>query len=95
MWMIRKARPEVAPVVPAPGAGGTVSSDVMEAAKARLRLAVEHGFKISNNDLAAQFRLTRAEVTTVRQSVLAATNGHPPEITSEMPPETGSADLTT
>jgi Protein of unknown function (DUF2637) len=62
---------------------GTVSSDAVEAAKARLRLAYAHGFKISDNALAAQFRLGRGEAAKVRSDVtaelaaaLAATNGH-------------------
>jgi hypothetical protein len=44
-----------------------------------MRLAQIHGFKISDNDLRAQFRLTRAEATRVRTEVLAETNGHAPE----------------
>jgi hypothetical protein len=57
----------------------TASSDAIEAAKARLRLAQIHGFKISNNDLQTEFRLTRAEATKLRTEVLAGTNGHEPD----------------
>jgi hypothetical protein len=54
---------------------GTVSSDAIEAAKARLRLARTHDFKVSDNDLRAQFRLTRSEATKLRTEVLAEANG--------------------
>jgi hypothetical protein len=79
MWMIRKARPEAPEItrgVAASDLGDTVSSDSVEAARARMRLAQIHGFKISDNDLRAQFRLTRSEATRVRTEVLAETNGH-------------------
>jgi Protein of unknown function (DUF2637) len=73
--MVRKGRPVTSGsgdfVTPA----GTVSSDSVEAAKARIRLALSHGFKISDNDLRAQFRLTRSEATKARSEVLAETNG--------------------
>lgn len=75
MWMIRKSRPEVGLQGETPLEPGTVSSDSIEAAKARLLLAHRHGFKISDNDLRAQFRLTRAEATKVRTAALAGGNG--------------------
>ncbi len=55
---------------------GTVPSDVAEAAKARLRFALAHGFRLSNNELCDSFPLTRAQVTRVREEVLAENNGH-------------------
>lgn len=76
MWMVRKARPEPGgESTPGPVAG-TVSSDSIEAAMARLKIAQMHGFKISDNELRAQFRLTRSEATKARQAVLGDTNGH-------------------
>jgi len=59
-----------------PAVPGTVPSDVAEAAKARLRFALAHGFKVSNNELCDAFPLSRAQVTKVREEVLAENNGH-------------------
>jgi len=49
----------------------TVSSSPAEAAKARMRLAMAHGFKYSDNEAAAEWRLTRGEVTKARREVTA------------------------
>lgn len=56
-----------------------VPSSSFEAAKARLRFALEHGFKITDNELAGSFSLTRAATTKARQEVLAESNGHLPD----------------
>lgn len=56
----------------------TVPSSVAEAAKARLRFALEHGFKVTDNELHDKFSLSRAQATTARQEVLAEMNGSGP-----------------
>lgn len=53
-----------------------VPSNVQEAAKARLRLALANGFKLSDNELQGSFSLTRTAVTELRREVLAESNGH-------------------
>ena len=60
--------------------GGMVSSPVPtgaeSAALASLRLTLAAGNGWSDNQLQKQFQLTRAQVTRVRQQVLAGSNGH-------------------
>lgn len=63
---------------------GTVSSvvptDAENAALMALRATLAAGNPYSANQLADKFSLTRAQVTKVRQTVLAGSNGHkPPE----------------
>ena len=72
IWTIRHRHVTGPPAVP-----GTVPADVAEAAKARLRFALAHGFRVSNNELCDAFPLTRAQVTRVREEVLAESNGGP------------------
>ena len=72
IWTIRHRHVTGPPAVP-----GTVPADVAEAAKARLRFALAHGFRVSNNELCDAFPLTRAQVTKARKEVLAENNGGP------------------
>lgn len=53
-----------------------VPSDAETAAMASLRATLAAGNPWSNNQLAERFGLTRAQVTKVRQAVLAAASGH-------------------
>ncbi len=53
------------------------------AAEASLRATLAAGNPWSVNQMQAQFRLTRAEATKVRQRVLAESNGHAPQDTEE------------
>lgn len=61
---------------------GTVPSplwtDAESAALEALRRTTAAGNPLSANQLATQFRLTRAEVTKVRQAVASESNGHQP-----------------
>ena len=65
------------------GPANTVSSPVPNAAEASaeasLRATLAAGNPWSVNQLATQFRLTRAEATKLRTRVLAGSNGHAPE----------------
>jgi hypothetical protein len=65
------------------GPADTVSSLVPNAAEtsaeASLRATLAAGNPWSVNQLATQFRLTRAEATKLRVRVLAGSNGHAPE----------------
>jgi hypothetical protein len=45
-----------------------------------LRATLAAGNPYSNNQLADKFGLTRAQVTKVRQAVLAGSNGHAPNL---------------
>ncbi len=54
-------------------------TDAETAAREALARTLAAGNPLSANQLTTQFRLTRAEVTKVRQAVLASTNGHNPE----------------
>lgn len=54
-------------------------TDAESAAREALARTLAAGNPLSANQLAAKFRLTRAEVTKVRQAVLAEANGHQPE----------------
>ena len=58
-------------------------NDAEIAAEASLRATLAAGNPWSVNQMQAQFRLTRAEATKVRQRVLAETNGHAPQDTEE------------
>jgi hypothetical protein len=76
VWLVRKRQETAA------GAegGGTVwspgFSDAETAALASLRATLAAGNPWSQNQLAEQFRLTRAQATRVRQLVTAESNGH-------------------
>jgi hypothetical protein len=63
--------------------GDTVSAaswtDAESAAREALARTLAAGNPLSANQLTTQFRLTRAEVTKVRQAVLAESNGHSPQ----------------
>ena len=48
-------------------------------ALAAMRATTAAGNPLSQNQLAEQFSLTRAQATKVRQSVLAESNGHNPQ----------------
>jgi hypothetical protein len=67
----RKARRAVPGTVPAPS-----WTDAQTAALEALRRTTAAGNPLSQNQLQAQFRLSRAEATKVRQAVAAASNGH-------------------
>jgi hypothetical protein len=54
-------------------------TDAQTAATEALARSIGGGNPLSQNQLQAQFRLSRAEATKVRQSVLAGTNGHATE----------------
>jgi len=62
-----------------------VPGDAETAAMASLRATVAAGNPWSNNQLAERFGLTRAQVTKVRQAVLAAASGHHEDGGTAMP----------
>jgi hypothetical protein len=69
LWHVRRGRGS-APAPGSPAAShGTVPSSAVAAAEARMRAAVKHGFRYSDNEARAEFRLTRAEVTAARRRV--------------------------
>ena len=70
-----------------PAAFGTVPSSSFEAAKARMRLAADLGFRYSDNRAAADFGLTRAAVTEARRQV----NEDPPAGMSVTPVPAGAS----
>ena len=55
---------------------GTVAPDVESAAMLALAASIAGGNPLSQNQLMTRFKLTRAQATKTRQSVLAASNGH-------------------
>jgi hypothetical protein len=56
--------------------GPTLPADAETAALAAYTASVAGGNPLSQNALQARFRLSRAQATKVRQSVLAGSNGH-------------------
>lgn len=67
----REDRQPPADVLPSPS-----FTDAQTAAREALARSVVGGNPLSQNQLQAQFRLSRAEATRVRQAVLAESNGH-------------------
>jgi len=67
-----------------------VARDAEEAARFALAASMAAGNPISGRQLETRFGLTRSQATKVRQSVLAASNGH---ATEETRPETGDHDV--
>jgi hypothetical protein len=72
LWHVRRGRGVDSGDIPKDSPAtisGTVPSSAFEAAKARMREAGELGYKYSNNEAAAQFGLSRADVTEARRQV--------------------------
>jgi hypothetical protein len=65
-----------------------VPGDAETAAMASLRATAAAGNPWSNNQLAERFGLTRAQVTKVRQTLLAAAGGHHEDGGAAITPET-------
>jgi len=81
--MVRRARGQVREA----GSAQPVPTDAETAATAALVASVAGGNPLSQNQLQARFRLSRAQAAKVRQAVLASANGHnPPDQPSDARP---------
>lgn len=99
VWLVRK-RQDAARRAEGPGRSrpvpdavrAPVPADAQSAAEMALRATLAAGNPLSARQLEARFGLTRGEVATLRQRVLAGANGHrAPETANDGNSDTGSA----
>lgn len=84
LGMVRRATRKTARGLPAGAVSAPLFTDAQTAAAEALARSVAGGNPLSQNQLQAQFRLSRAEASKVRQALVAESNGQgqPQQLTS-------------